>query len=175
MKRLIIDLDETVVQFLDELLKRYNYKYNQKICLNDIEDYDMSTTLNYDYKSIFMSSGFFVSLNPFPNAVNTLKKLQDNGNEIIISSDCLGEPTIAQDKLIWIRRYLHFIPRKNIMLGSRKDLLKGDIIFDDAPKFINNFDGFTVVNNRPYNQDVSADFRVYDDSWNYFNYIVENT
>ena len=166
--RLIVDLDETVTSFIYELVKRYNNKYNKRKQINSIKEYGLPD----DMKEIFLESGFFINLMPFPYSTIALRNLQNIGCEIIIASDCLGIPYIAYEKLVWIKNNLPFIPIENIMLINKKSLINGDVIIDDAPKYIETFNGTTIIMDREYNKHVKADYRV--NRWIQIEDIIKN-
>lgn len=160
----VVDMDDCIVDFLNPLINTYNNEKNTNIKLTDITEWSLS---KYDgMTDIFKRPGFFYNLKPFPDAVNALHDLQERHNhQIIIASNPMGLVHATVDKIKWISRYLPFIPKNNIMLTGRKDLIKGDIIFDDCPEYINGFNKVKMINDRPYNQNTDAHYRIKNNRW----------
>ena len=169
--RLIIDLDETTVDFLSYLCVQYNYLYNKNIKREDINKWDLTEFVGVEGKNIFKKPGFFINLKPFPYAIETLLRLKHDGHDIIVATHPPNGVT-AMEKVLWVEKYLSFIPQENIVLIARKSLIKGDLIFDDATIHLEGFDGIKVCMDRLYNKDANCDYRVSD--WLEFYEVVRN-
>lgn len=156
--RVIIDMDETICDLLGPAIQIYNERLGKDLKREDIKVYGMD---DYSYlHQIYKEPGFFLNLKPFSDAIIVIDAMIIFGHDVIIASDpqCMG--SIASQKYEWLKNYLPMLPEQNIMLGSRKDILRGDMIFDDAPKYLTNFEGITVAMDRPYNRDIEVDYRV---------------
>ena len=169
--RLIIDLDEVTVDFLSYLCVRYNYLYNKNIKRDDINKWDLTEFFGIEGKNIFKKPGFFINLKPFPYAIETLLRLKHDGHDIIVATHPPNGVT-AMEKYDFCKKYLSFIPQENIILIARKSLIKGDLIFDDAPIHLKGFQGIKVCMDRLYNKDANCDYRVSD--WLEFYEVVRN-
>lgn len=157
--RILCDLDEVICAFLERLCLEYNYLYNKNLKSEDIESWDLSTYIGIEGKKIFHKPGFFINLKPFSYAVDTLLRLKHDGHDILIVTNPPNGVTAAE-KYEWCNKYLSFIPQENIIMTARKDLIKGDLIFDDCPAYLEKFDGISVCMNRSYNKDARCDYRV---------------
>ncbi len=57
-----------------------------------------------------MAPGYFQKVKPVPNMINAVKKLMQYGHPVYITSKVFSHTTAAEDKNIWLDRYLPAIP-----------------------------------------------------------------
>ena len=170
---LLVDLDCTTVMFLEELCSRYNKMYGKNLHPDDITEWSLHPFMGDEGIEIFKQPGFFFDLKPYPYAIDVLKNLHQEEFEILIATDCLENLIIQQGKQKWLDKYLPFIPKDNIYFTNQKHLIYADLIVDDAPKYINNFPGYRVIWDKPYNRNnVRADYRIYENDWLEFYWFV---
>lgn len=164
MKDILIDLDNTVVDFTTPLLDTYNYLYDTQFKNSDIKDYDLGKLLNYKKaQSIWQEFCFFIDLEAYENAIEVLKELSERHRIFIATKP--ETSSVAQEKYEWVRVNLPFIPFENIIMTSHKWLFKADWMIDDNPNYLEQFRmnklfSKTVCYDQPYNQDCECDFRV---------------
>lgn len=169
-----LDLDETLVRFLDPLCEKYRNETGKHIDPKQIKQWNLNVYDPYLFK-IFQRKDFFNNLQPYEGAIEVLRKLQKK-EYVVLCSDCLGNKNIAYDKLEFIEKYFPFLNiSKQIIFTSNKSLLKGDLIFDDAPHHLDGFDGIKIINDKPYNQwYCKADYRIYNnDLWDFYNLVIK--
>lgn len=155
--RLLIDLDGTTVDMMKKWLDQYNKDYNDNLTVNDIKDWDTHKWVKkecgkkiYHYLS---RPGFFRDLEPYPHAIDVLGRLSKDFDVVIVTAS----PRIGHsDKTLWVRNNLPFIPRRNIIFAHRKDLVRGDLLFDDSPDNLDAFPGITVALRHEYNKHVNS-------------------
>jgi 5'(3')-deoxyribonucleotidase len=164
--RIIVDLDEVIVNFIDPLLLRHYKNTGEKLTRDDITDWQLEPEL---IKIFMEEEGFFLPLSPFLGAIPALKFLSKE-HRIIIATSHSGVPRIAMEKMAWIKVYLPWLA-KDAIITENKSNIRGDMIIDDSVRNLQHFLGVTVVMDRPYNRHYDADERVYD--WDDILYIVE--
>jgi len=166
-----LDMDEVICDMLTPLCKEYSKITGQNFTINSIEEYCLKKFPGI--RDIFLKPGFFINLKPVRNSIEVISQLYIQGrHELFIASDPGGVGHVANEKLQWIEKYLPFLLPKNVFLGSRKELLRGDLIFDDNPNYIEAFNGISVIMDKPYNKSAAANFRV--KSWSeFFNLIKQ--
>ncbi len=165
--RLIIDMDEVLVDFLGPLLDKYNKRYDKEMVLDDIKSWD----LPQEMINIFLEDDFFLTLPPLSGAIDGIRELKQNGHDIIIATSPSERPGIAREKMIWMKVWLpEFVHDLHIV--ERKDRLIGDLLIDDSPKHLNNFKGKTMCMARRYNEDVTSTFRV--KNWTEIKLVINN-
>jgi len=175
-----LDLDEVICKLLDKLCRIYNYKYDKNLKPNDIKTYSLSQYIGEKGIEILKQPGFFGSLEPIEGAIETIKKIVNNGNEVFIISSPMNKYSVFE-KYLWVLTHLPFFDVRNlILIGNKGDLLsrlddENSILFDDCPEYVSKFNGMSVVMDRAYNKElivgVDCDYRV--SGWNEFYEIVK--
>ena len=164
-------MDEVICDFLGQLCQKFNETYNANLKPDHILEYDLTSFIGEEGKKIFITRGFFKTLRPFPHAVKVINRLQEEGCQIIIASDSKSSQVVEEDKLYWVRKHLPFYPTQKVIFTTEKNLLSGDLIFDDSPDVISKFSGTKVAMDRPYNRHV-GDYRIYNNNWRDFYKLV---
>lgn len=135
--RVVCDLDNIIINLMDPWLSWYNETWKDNKTLEDLKVYsahewELKEGCGDRIFEFFEDMERYRNLPPLPGAVEGLKEIHNAGHEIIISTAVAGESASA--KFFWCRKYLPFVPMNHIMVGGRKDVIKGDILIDDAPK-----------------------------------------
>lgn len=152
--RLLVDLDSVTADIQAKWLSMYNELYQDSLRVNDIKSWNMELYVKpecgkkiYDLLNI---DGFFRDLPVIEGAKEYLKKLHDQGFDIVfVSTSSING---YKDKAEWVDQHFPFISSKNLILTARKDCTKGDILYDDAPHNLEGFEGVTVKRPWPWNQ-----------------------
>jgi len=170
--RLIIDLDETVVNFLDPVLEIAENQIGLSLTRDDITEYRLEN-VGID-KELWLKPGFFSSLKPFLHAIEVLEKLNEK-HHIIIATNHQGYDFVYEEKRDWINKWLPFVTEVSYIDGSNgedKSELFGDLILDDCPEYLYGFKAVTVKMQTNYNTDVKTDYEVIN--WLEFKDLVES-
>ena len=134
---------------MNPLISMHHDRYNSDVTIEDVIQWDLPR----DMVQIFIEPGFFLHLPPIPGAIDGVRDLLSWGHEIIIATNHSNNDYIAADKVLWVQRNLPMLS-SNIMIGSRKDVLQGDIIIDDNPDYlINSPCPIRIVVDRPWNRE----------------------
>ena len=171
---IFLDMDEVICDFLHRLCSDYNNQYDKNVKVDDIKSWELAPHIGENGIAIFNQPGFFESLLPIENAIETIFKLQNEKYEIFIISSPMNEHSVFE-KYIWVKRHLPFFPIENlILIGNKGGILekidKG-ILFDDCPDYLTKFKGLSVAKDMPYNQNIQSDYRI--NNWNDFYSIVQ--
>ncbi len=146
MKKIMIDLDETIV--MDGYLKALNDYKHTNYKAEDIDSYFVEDILSSEEKEKFLDY-FYDELNIYdtikevPNAIKTIKKLSEY-YDIYICAAFVDERRVEKSKVMamykyeWIVKNLPFINPKKIILGSAKDIIMCDIKIDDKVSNLKN-------------------------------------
>jgi len=134
VKTFICDLDCIVLDLLPPWVDWINFTFGTQLKVEGITKYEMHELCHakwgvYDF---FKVPGNYSNCSPIDGAVDGLKSLQALGLDVVIASALAGNQ--AQEKYDWCKKHLPFISKSNVMVGGRKELLRGDFLFDDAPK-----------------------------------------
>ncbi|MDP4549772.1 5'(3')-deoxyribonucleotidase [Alkalihalobacillus macyae] len=134
MKTLLIDMDSVICNLMSEWHKRYNEDYNDDLSVDKLlcwrsEDYVKAECGEkiYDYLD---EPGLFLHLEPLPYAIDVLKRLCNHYDVLIVTSSRTYAYT---EKELWVEKHLPFIGKRNLIFSHRKEMIRGDLLFDDAP------------------------------------------
>lgn len=169
--RILVDMDGVLCDLIGKWFYTYNQEYRDNISLEHMTEwgphrYAKRGKKIYKYLSL---PGFFRDLAPLPGAVEGMRQLVEAGFDVVIVTSARRG---HKDKLDWVEEHLPFLPRDQVIFAHRKELIRGDIMFDDAPHHLRNFaryGGEAVAMAYPYNQDVPCT-RVH--SWAEFTKLV---
>ena len=158
--RLLIDMDAVSADILADWLPMINRDYGENLTKESLVEWNIHHCSKagekvFDY---IHQPGFFVNLKPIPYAVETLKKLHEEGFEIFyVTAPVMDSPHVFHEKIEWIKKHTPFISLDHVIFAQRKDLIDGDILFDDAPKNLESFPGIPVAFDYNFNKHLDVD------------------
>ncbi len=127
-------MDSVICNLMSEWHKRYNEDYNDNLSVDKLlcwrsEDYVKAECGEkiYDYLD---EPGLFLHLEPLPYAIDVLKRLSNQYDLLIVTSSRTYAYT---EKELWVEKHLPFIGKRNLIFSHRKEMIRGDLLFDDAP------------------------------------------
>ena len=166
---IVLDMDDILTQTNQQWLDWYNRDYGDDRTLEDIKGWNTHYWVRPDcgqeiYKYL-NSTGFYRTMKPVDWAIGGVRELFDKGHDVVIATASpINSYTAVEEKKEWIREYLPEFDLKNFMVCHRKDLLRGQVIFDDGAHNCQDFRGISVCLNRPWNRgEDCSDLRV--DGW----------
>jgi 5'-nucleotidase len=160
MKTLLIDMDSVICDLMSEWHARYNNDYNDNLTVDRLKCWNSEKYVKpecgmkiYDY---LKAPGLFTRLEPLPNAVEVLERLHNTYDILIVTSSVSNA---FAEKEMWVEKYLPFIGKYNLIFSHRKDMIVGDLLFDDAPHNLKEFSStkrLAVAMDYPYNKDINV-------------------
>lgn len=171
--RILVDMDGVLCDLVGKWFRAYNDEYKDEVTLDRMHvwgphRYAREGKKIYKYLG---SPGFFRDLEPLPGAIDGMRQLVRDGHDVVIVT---AAKRGQRDKLDWVYEHLPFLPPDNVIFAHRKELVRGDIMFDDAPHHLQNFAQFggqPVAMAYPYNSSIPYP-RV--TSWNEFIHLVQS-
>lgn len=161
--RLLIDMDSTIFDLNSIWMEEYNRRYNDNITFEEFtKDWDFKSLINSGRVKkdtlfdILNTKGFYLRIKPYDGVVDMLHRLNDNHDILIVTSSMDGYQMTEKGEIV--KKYLPFIGTGNLILCRRKELVRGDVMWDDNPKVIKSFPGITVANRFNYNKDSNPHF-----------------
>lgn len=143
MARILLDMDGVLCDLVGKWFAAYNKEYGDQIHVDLLDDWGPHRIAKAG-KAIYKyltKPGFFRDLEPIPGAIEGVRALLERGHEpVIVTAARRGHV----DKLEWIREHLPFLPRDNVVFAHRKELVRGDVLFDDAPHNLEAFAPYGV-------------------------------
>jgi 5'(3')-deoxyribonucleotidase len=139
--RILIDLDEIVVDLKGTWLAQYNKDYDDNLTTADITTWEIDQLVKPECGDKILSythvDGFYYGLKPIDGAIEAVKYLATKHNVMILSAGS-ANPNSAAEKIRWVQEHLGF-KRQRVMIGQLKEWVKGDVLIDDSPGQIKNY------------------------------------
>ncbi len=176
--RILVDMDDTIEQLLKAWLDAVNKKYGRSVAYDDIREWDISLpypglTKEQVYGTA-LEPGFWKNVEPMPGAPEALKKLMDDGHEVLIvtATPYMSVPEKMEDLLF---KWFPFLSWDQVIITFRKQLIKGDVLIDDG---VHNLEGgdykkilMTAPHNRNYDAEAHGMIRVHN--WDEILQVIE--
>jgi 5'-nucleotidase len=160
MNTLLIDMDSVICDLMTEWHRRYNRDYHDNLTVDQLKCWRSENYVKpecgvkiYDYLD---EPGLFLNLKPLPNAIEVLDRLH-NQYDILIATSSVSNAFSEKEK--WVEKHLPFIGKYNLVFSHRKNMISGDLLFDDAPHNLKAFSStgrIAVAMDYPYNQDINV-------------------
>ncbi len=160
MKTLLIDMDSVICDLMSEWHRRYNHDYDDNLSVEKLEcwrseDYVKNECGDKIYEYLDQP-GLFLQLKPLPHAIEVLERLSSMYDVMIVTSSRTYAYT---EKEQWVEKHLPFIGKRNLIFSHRKEMIRGDLLFDDAPHNLiafKNSGRMAIAMNYRYNQYVDV-------------------
>ena len=176
---ILVDMDDTIEQLLKAWIDGVNRKFGRSASVDDVKSWNVAAVypgLSWeDVYSVPLDPGFWGTVEPIPGAAEGLKKLMEDGHDVIIVTATYYEsvPEKMSDLLF---KYFPFLSWDQVIITSRKQLIRGDVLIDDG---IHNLEGgeyakilVTAPHNKDYDAEASGMIRV--NNWDEILEAVEN-
>jgi len=173
---IVLDMDDILVQTNQAWLDAYNIDYDDDRTLEDIRGWNIHYWVKpecgmkiYDYLS---KPGFYFNMEPVDGALDGAVKLSYGNDIVIATASPIRSSTAVEEKKDWLRDYMPWFKLSNFIVCHRKELINGDMLFDDGAHNLRDFRGTSVCLDRPWNRgEQCADVHV--ESWFDFLHFIE--
>lgn len=156
-------MDDTIENLCEVWVNWLDERYKTGVCYTDIDDWDISKSFPTLKKSQVLAPLSSIELwgrvKPLDGAQYYLQKLIYDGHDVIIV-------TASPCSEVVLLKHFPFISHNNVIITSRKQLVIGDILIDDAP---HNLEGGTykgilmdACHNRKYDNEKHGIVRVHN-------------
>lgn len=159
--RIVADVDDTTLDFLGELLYYINRDHKLKIRRQDIRSWDLTSHIPLSAAQIaaYISlPELYEETSPMPGAMEIVPSLRRDGHVVTFA-------TAADNQGKWLRLIELGLVWEDEQYAVAEDKWKlpGDVLVDDKPEAVRNFNGFAILYDAPHNQDFAWPVRAY--SW----------
>lgn len=131
-KVILVDLDSTINNFVQQCLFFYEQEENVTIPLEMVKDYYFRFPNGKLISTYCEKKDFFRDLKPLPNAVETLLEWHQQGHLILIVSSSTQLFGPAQ-KYEWLSKHMPWLDRNQVIFTAAKEYILGDYMIDDCP------------------------------------------
>lgn len=186
--KIAIDLDDTLVNFAEQLVKFHNFEFNTEYSFDDFHTYVFwevwggDSESNKDEVYRYYKSEYFNKITPLPGAFEAISKLSEDNELFIITArhQDISELTKKQVHSIFPGKFSEVYFANNHLLKSEAnsrtkskavicDELGIDVLIEDSPENANESVSDTrkvFLFNRPWNINRKTDGRIVRvDSW----------
>lgn len=156
---ILVDMDDTIENLSEIWVSYLNEKYGLSVNLDDVNDWNMAKFFP-DIKP----SAVYEALNdrelwekvtPLPGAQDALLKLKEDGHEVYIVTSSYFT-TVEAKVLEVLEKYFPFIPWNHVIICSNKQMIRGDVMIDDAPHNLIDGDYIRIMPTAPHNRGFNA-------------------
>jgi 5'(3')-deoxyribonucleotidase len=135
--RILVDQDEVICKWIKRILQYYNEDHGTNFTDADISTWDVTMNLGPSsepaLRAYMRYTEFYKDLEPVDGAIEGMRNLINLGHDVIIVTavpKCAGMS--YNGKIEWLRKNMPFFSLDNFIACKRKDLIKGDVMFDDG-------------------------------------------
>ena len=167
----LLDVDDLVAECNGAALRRFNASNGTKYVLEDVISWTCEVVKKYSH---LFSDPTFVENQPLvPGADKFVLALLERGCEVVFvtSTEC------ERARRKWLDNNFPFVPKENRIFTSRKDLVEGDVLFDDAPHNIRQSRvRYPILMRKPWNREITGVMSVenFDEALLYIDNILGN-
>ena len=166
MKRICIDMDETIADISTKYLAWYNRDHGTSLSKADLTGKWFYDAVHPDHReraqSYLHTEGFFVDLPVIADSQRVIAALMEK-YEVFIAPAAMEFPTSFTAKYQWLQRHFPSIPPRNFVFCGDKSILNADYLIDDQASHFRHFRGEGILFSAPHNHGVEGYRRV--DSW----------
>ena len=157
---ILIDIDDTVERLLPSWVKWLNNKYGTSVNYQDIDEWDVSIFFpSLTKEQVFEplhSEDFWWTVEPRKDAMKYVKKLYDEGfNLYFCTSTDYRNVRVKYEAII--KRYFPYMAWDRVIIASNKQMIKADVLVDDAPHNLEGGDFIKVLMSATHNRDYDID------------------
>ena len=163
-KRILVDMDGV----LSDIYKQFE-KYEFEASGTLIE---RSETLGKTEQEAYPNSlshvikkGFWRTIPVMPEAVESLKELNEK-YEVFIVSSAMEYPNSLTEKYYWMKEHFPFISWRQLVFCGSKEMVKADIMIDDHFKNLDFFEERTILFSQPHNYGNNTNSHERVQGWN---------
>ena len=155
-----VDFDNVLFPTTQVVLDLYNKQYHDTLTLKDITTYSFYECLDSSIADkiveLFIKKKTYDNLKPIKGAVETLRKLANQGHEIFVLTATDTRNMVFKEELL--NKFLPFVPKDNLVRIYKKHLFYTDVLIEDSLDQLKESICDRILLDYPYNQDTSADY-----------------
>lgn len=166
-----IDMDQVLAKLNENWLEVIRLKEGEDVKIEEITDWHMAQFFKCGEK-IFdhLDYELFRHLPVMENSQEVVKELCE-AYEVYIVTSATFRPEIMVAKWEWLDEHFPFIPKDNVVMCGKKNIINTDILIDDAPHNLEGLKGSTpFLFDQPYNRSENRFIRVKD--WEHIHNIL---
>lgn len=157
--RILVDMDDTIEHLLLAWVDCLNERHGTSVEYKEIREWNLCTAFpTLTKEQVFaplVEDEFWKTVKPMAYASEVLEWAINEGHEIYIVTASAYE-TIKSKMENVLFKYFPFISWKNVIIAHNKQMIRGDIMVDDAPHNLEGGDYVKVLMTANHNRDYNA-------------------
>lgn len=153
MKRIAIDMDEVIADFVLKQLKLYYRDFNERLTVADLRGTKLRHLRPQHQAEILRylaDPGYFRDLAVMPGSQEVIRELSEHF-EIFITTAAMEVPTSFTAKYEWLREHFPFLSDMNFVFCGDKSIIRADFLIDDNVQHFKRFTGQGLLFTSPHN------------------------
>lgn len=156
MKKLTIlfDADDTVENLSDCWIAMLNERYGTSVTPEDVHGWDISlafpTLTKEQVFGVLHDDELWRRITPIPGSVEVLQKLYDEGHQLYMVT--VSSYHTCKTKVERLLELFPFLDWKHIIFACNKQMVRGDVLIDDAPHNLVGGEYAKILFDRPHNR-----------------------
>lgn len=156
---ILIDLDDTLENLCEVWTDVINEQFGTHVVAKDIRTWDVGRVFaGVDREDIFaqlLKKELWERVRPLPGAVKCVEKLINDGHDVYIVT--ASHPSSVGTKLdTFLFKYFPFIDWDHVIIASNKQMIRGDVMVDDAPHNLIGGKYYRILKTAYHNMDYNA-------------------
>lgn len=148
-KHVLVDMDGVLADIYPHFIALEEKESGIRLDINSLDGKLEEEAFPSFYK-IVNQPDFFRTVPLVPHSQEGLRYLNNKYNVVIVSS-ATEFPTSLVAKHAWLGEHFPFIGWQQMIFCGSKIHVKGDIMIDDHPKNLSNFEGQRILFSQPHN------------------------
>jgi len=162
MKRIAIDMDEVIADFVPKQLELYNRDFNETLTVADLHGTKLRK-LRAEHETEILAylhdPAYFRDLEVMPHSQEVIRALCEE-YEIFITTAAMEFPSSFTAKYEWLREHFPFLSDMNFVFCGDKSIIRADYLIDDNSRHFKRFKGQGILFTAPHNVFVTGYPRV---------------
>lgn len=156
----LVDMDDTIESLLEAWVRGVNEKYGTAVAYEDINDWNVAKAFpGLTWEQVYevpLTPGFWDTVAPIPGAAEALKRLMDDGFEVLIVT---ATPFVSAPEKIegYLFRHFPFLSWDQVIITGRKQRIRGDVLVDDGVHNLEGGDYAKILMSAPHNKNYDAE------------------
>ena len=157
---ILIDMDDTIESLLKAWVNGVNTKYGRSVSCEDVTSWDVSAAFpgltREEVYAVPLEQGFWKTVEPIPGAAEAIQRFMDARHEVFIVTATPYE-SVTEKMTEVLFRYFPFLTWKQLIITSRKQLIRGDVLIDDGVHNLEGGDYIKILMTAPHNRNYDAE------------------
>lgn len=166
---ILVDVDNVLEDLHTPWVAAVNKKYGTDVKPEDITSWNIEKFFDgLSRNQVFSplhTAELWESLEPLEGSQKYLKMLIKDGHKVFLLTS--AHPDTIPLKFKFLQKYFSFIPFRDVIISSHKQMVIGNVLIDDAPHNLVGGDYEKILVSAPYNRnfDTKGNWMYRADNW----------